>query len=397
MDAQTVANVMPVFFLNRSVPLQEGEFMRSIEVCNAMAQVIGSSKVEGAQRIRNLWRLYIKTEEARVQLLATGINLRSVHLQLLNENPYTQSGRDNKRTERITICGIPLSFDNQCIVEYLENEFNLELTSDMKYQFERTKDGKLTSYKNGNRFCFVKGPLEQPLPRTGELGGFKCRLFHPGQNAHFMCDICNERGHKTGSPKCVQYHKEQNIRIVRGKQDILSNYFPAKVHAYGRDFDSVEHAFQYKQACDQEEYDLAEVILQAEHAGAARKLGMELKDIDQTEQENIMENLIQQKCIQTPEVEDELINTTDAILAHAVSDKYWGTGLSPYVTSVTKSEAWPGRNRMGQILTRIRNKLIEQRKIRLTEKISPVGGNYGKRDHSESPLETMKIKVGSRQ
>ena len=70
-----------------------------------------------------------------------------------------------------------------------------------------------------------------------------------------------KEGTKLAAEKCVQYDKEQNIRIVGGKQDILSNYFPAKVHAYGRDFDSGEHAFQYKQACDQEDYDLAEVIL----------------------------------------------------------------------------------------------------------------------------------------
>ena len=132
-------HVLPVFFKNDSVLPNRNEqnFMRPYEVCNAAAQVVGSDNIDGAQQIKNLWRLYVKSDDARMKLLTESLSLRNKHVQLLDRNPYSpRQTDDNLPVVRVTVADIPLSFDNQCIAEHLQTEYNLELLSDINYQYK---------------------------------------------------------------------------------------------------------------------------------------------------------------------------------------------------------------------------------------------------------------------
>ena len=219
IEGENNNKVLPVFFKNDTVITHGAtdQYMRPYEVCNAAALIVGTQAIEGAQQIKNLWRLYTTSEDARCQLLTQGISLRNKYIQLLDKNPYiTRNNANDAQNVKITVSDIPLSFDNQCILEHLKTEYDIEPVSDIKYQYERTKEGKLTHYKNGNRFIFVKGPLSKALPRKGQIANFPCRFYHPDQFRDETCDICNQKEHKAGSKMCEYFVNSQEVKAVIG-------------------------------------------------------------------------------------------------------------------------------------------------------------------------------------
>ena len=77
--------------------------------------------VEAAQKIGDLWRIYVCDETARVTLLSQGINLRGQQVELKDKNPFLTIGYENVNTPRLFIRNIPLSFDNAEIDNTLNN------------------------------------------------------------------------------------------------------------------------------------------------------------------------------------------------------------------------------------------------------------------------------------
>ena len=60
-----------------------------------------------------------------------------------------------------------------------------------------------------------------------------------------------------------------------------------------------------------------------------------------------------QNCLHTK----EMLMNTKVVLAEAMSNIFWGTGLPPEQTKHTLSDYWPGLNNMGKILVRLREDL----------------------------------------
>ena len=86
MAAEQEQSVMPLFFMNSTV-ITDRENLTTLDVCEAAANVINSSNVVGAQKIQNVWRIYIHNTESRNTLLQTGIDLLGQHVDLSTENP----------------------------------------------------------------------------------------------------------------------------------------------------------------------------------------------------------------------------------------------------------------------------------------------------------------------
>ena len=56
------------------------------------------------------------------------------------------------------------------------------MVSDLKYVRARTKQGKLTNFKTGDRFIDIVKPKE-PLPKKLEMGIFTASVYHREQKA----------------------------------------------------------------------------------------------------------------------------------------------------------------------------------------------------------------------
>ena len=88
MAAPGPALVQPVFLLNKTLPAVEEKDYSVAEICAAAERTAGFETVEGAQRIRGLWRLYVKDNEARITLLVSGIILRGHYVKPHEKNPF---------------------------------------------------------------------------------------------------------------------------------------------------------------------------------------------------------------------------------------------------------------------------------------------------------------------
>ena len=77
-STENAKTIDPVYFLNSQLPRTEGTLYNELDVCLAAADILDAVNVRGAQKIRNLWRIYVNTENAWIKLLTCG---------LMNETP----------------------------------------------------------------------------------------------------------------------------------------------------------------------------------------------------------------------------------------------------------------------------------------------------------------------
>ena len=219
----------------------------------------------------------------------------------------------------------------------------------------------LTSYKNGDRFVYVKS-FSPPLPRKQEVGMFQCIVVHHGKDT--KCAACDQTGHKIGDSLC-KAKPEQDILAFKSFQHPFSNHFPCQLEVYDKQFKSVEHAFFWRMSTELGKQDLAKKIQESEHAGHAKRLSKEIADDEtrlkwETENNTVIMDLIKAKSEQCKQFRDALIESKDKILAEATPSKYWATGLSPYITQNFSPSYWPGQNLLGVLLMDLRRDLLEQ-------------------------------------
>ena len=218
--------VEPVFFKNSDVPHENNQWLGTYEICKACSLVVNTEKnkdlIDGAQKIGDLWRVYLKDEVARIKLLSQGITLRGQQVELKDKNPFVIIGFEGVETTRLFIRNVPLSFDNSEIEDALKSK-GVQLVNSMKYSRARDPDGKLTNFKTGDRFVDILVP-DEPLPKKLSVGIFTASLYHKEQK-HSMGDIecgncmlkghvrkdcpnetvcyeCRTAGHKKGDPEC---------------------------------------------------------------------------------------------------------------------------------------------------------------------------------------------------
>lgn len=161
--------------------------MNMMCVCVAMEVVVDRSSIVGAQKIGNIWRLYVNTEEQKHLLLQQGINLNNQHIEVFLTNPATTS-QINRLVKpiKITIKDVPMNYSNEAVLKMLENN-NGKLTSNVKFSLMRDNDGNYTDYTNGDRYVYMyvyantKHIQNNPLPRFMLIGAFVARVFHKGQ------------------------------------------------------------------------------------------------------------------------------------------------------------------------------------------------------------------------
>lgn len=141
------------------------------------------------------------------------------------------------------------------------------------------------------------------------------------------------------------------ITSFSGTHRFLSNFFPSPIKWRGKYWATVEHAYQAAKAEDVKE---AEDIRRAKTPGKAKRLGRQIKirsDWDKIKLQ-IMEELVEAKFTSNPKLADLLIKTGDQKLIEGNNwnDTFWG---------VCRGK---GRNELGRILMRIREKLIHNEK-----------------------------------
>ena len=188
-EVQGEPKIKPLYFKAKDVPSQ----LTTLEICREAERIAGVGQLEGAQIIRGLWRIYFKSEEAREKLQLEGISLKGVSVELYATNPFLQPQTDGQYVE---VHDMPLSYDNNEIARWL-NTHGFQAASEIKHKYARDENNKLTSFKTGSRFLYVKGDISK-LPRKVQIGLFTVSLWSSAQERVIRdpkCTNCLENGH----------------------------------------------------------------------------------------------------------------------------------------------------------------------------------------------------------
>ena len=188
-EVQGEQKIRPLYFKAKDIPGKTTVF----EVCREAERVAGTGEVEGAQCIKGLWRLYLNSDQARTTLLIDGMSLKEVTVDLYSTNPFL---RPEPEGHYVEVHDMPLSYDNNEISKWLTTH-GFEEASPIKYKYARDNNNKLTNFKTGGRFLYVKGPLEQ-LPRKAQIGLFTVSLWSPARERlprEPKCSNCLQKGH----------------------------------------------------------------------------------------------------------------------------------------------------------------------------------------------------------
>ena len=148
----------------------------------------------------------------------------------------------------------------------------------------------------------------------------------------------------------------------RGENNPLSNLFLVTegVTYDNKHYPSVEHAYKSQEAIYKEREDLVPVIADLPRGlDAMRMVNDAVKGVENEEwtlnRVSIMKTLLEDKFTCSNAFRETLLSST-GILVEATTNQYWGSGLKGIIpTKETLSSKWPGQNKMGKLLTEMRD------------------------------------------
>jgi ribA/ribD-fused uncharacterized protein len=155
--------------------------------------------------------------------------------------------------------------------------------------------------------------------------------------------------------------KDKSV-LFHGKDSFLSNFHPAPFELDGESYTGSEQFFQYKKAVRIGDKDVASKILSTDNPIEQMRLGRKLlyteDQWNDEAAEQHMEVAVKAKFQQNPELKKKLLETGQKMLIECnVHDSYWGNGRSLYDKDAKEQTKWKGKNKMGEVLCRVRETL----------------------------------------
>ena len=121
---EAMNSVLPVF-----IKCSDAGEVTHMQICNAVTRIIGQGKLDGFQRIGNLWRIYATENAARIELfMSQRLNVEGNPVMLYDQNPCVVglgsagiSGHQlPQQKDKLTIKNVPLSVSNTEIENMLK-------------------------------------------------------------------------------------------------------------------------------------------------------------------------------------------------------------------------------------------------------------------------------------
>ena len=264
--------VQPVFMKAKDIPHDLSPF----DICEAITQTVHKSKLDGLQLINNVWQIYVKDKQTRLELcVKTSVVIHGKRVKLYDGDPFKGGDNNRRQLDKLTVKNLPLYVDNEEITKFLQQQ-GVAASSSIKYGLFRDNNGQFTSYKNGDRFVYVE-PFHPPLARQQSIASLPCLLLHHGKAT--VCSSCGKPGHKITDDIC-EAKTNQNIYTFKGYLHPLSNHYPCELALYHTTFKSAEHAYLYRMAIELSNQEKAEQIRLAKHAGEAKRLSKTIASDD---------------------------------------------------------------------------------------------------------------------
>nr|XP_022314281.1 riboflavin biosynthesis protein PYRR, chloroplastic-like [Crassostrea virginica] len=191
----------------------------------------------------------------------------------------------------------------------------------------------------------------------------------------------------------------------------FSQWHPSKFVVDGKTYNCAEQYMMYHKALVMKNDELAEVIMALDNPQEIKDVGRSIPDIDAElwnhKSFEVVEAGNMAKFSQNEELKQKLFNTYPRTLVEASPhDTIWGIGLGQRDKRAWNKMSWRGENRLGEILTRVRDKLMgsflepanpdeienPDEPINQSEKGNPVEStNQSKTKDSDGPVDQNEI------
>lgn len=165
-----------------------------------------------------------------------------------------------------------------------------------------------------------------------------------------------------------KFFDSDEYNIVCFKSNYPSQWYITKFELYDEDeqqvykYNCCEQRMMHKKALVFKDYETANKIMNCTEPSDHKKLGREVKNFNEnkwnTIADKIVENANYAKFSQNENLKKLLLATDDKyIVETSPYDKIWGNGLNITDTLNTPIDKWPGTNRLGLALMRVRDRL----------------------------------------
>ncbi len=155
-----------------------------------------------------------------------------------------------------------------------------------------------------------------------------------------------------------------SFAFFNGEFDVFSNWYPSQFHYQAMPFENVQHFVNHSKAMLFGDNTLAERIYKAKDPERCQQLGREIERFDQEKwnanREKIVRIGCREKFLQDIGLLTLLFETGDRLIVEAnPTDFFWGIGFSEDDSRALTPCLWYGKNRLGTILTSLREWLME--------------------------------------
>ena len=183
--------VLPVFIKAEQVPEGSSVF----NLCEATEKVTGPATIDGATLISGLWRVYPLTEQARIKILNTPVQLQNVKLRFESFNPFIRRyGGQEVEGTRLIISNLPFSYSMKAVENNLRAS-GYRLRSQIQFEKARGPDRMLSDWKTGRRYVWVDVP-SKTMPKSIKMGDFMAYIYYKEMKKTQECYRCLKVGHR---------------------------------------------------------------------------------------------------------------------------------------------------------------------------------------------------------
>ena len=163
------------------------------------------------------------------------------------------------------------------------------------------------------------------------------------------------------SEKVIQSERGRKYHLFQGRLSPFSNMHPSSFHLGGNHFTCVEQYYSYEKAKFGRNNEVAERILREDDPVKMKRLARNLvnhKIWMEQRGEAAMEEGLSAKFGQNPELRDVLLQTRGHTLVECNRyDDTWAIGVGLNSPDATDCITWQGKNLLGAMLNKIRERL----------------------------------------
>ncbi|KAI8774084.1 swarming motility protein YbiA [Biomphalaria glabrata] len=157
---------------------------------------------------------------------------------------------------------------------------------------------------------------------------------------------------------------ESQFEFFYSKSSPFSQHHPSKFVIDGITFNCAEQYMMYSKAVLFNDTEMQLKILSAPNPNQQKKFGRQVSNFDEKIWKSKCEDIVKRASIakfqQNEDLQEELFKTFPKLLVEASPrDTIWGIGLGASDPKAHDKKTWRGQNKLGYILTEVRNQLMD--------------------------------------